>query len=337
MRDFKTIMQTHNYWKDSRWNGTDSIYTFETGSQIEFFSADNGDKLRGARRDRLFLNECNNVTFEAFQQLEVRTKQFIYLDWNPSIEFWYYTNVRGVRDDVEELTVTYLDNEALDPNIKASIEQRKSQKAWWQVYGLGQLGEIDALVYKGWQLIDEIPHEAHLEAYGLDFGYTNDPTAIVALYSYNGGIIYDEIAFNKGLQNKQIADILLAQTKAITIADSAEPKSIDEIASYGVSILPCTKGPGSVLKRIDWLQSQKVSVTKRSINIIKAQRGYQWATDKDGRVINDVKPDHYLSDMMDACGYASEVLRNSAQKSVTREQQTQFAVKQSRQVMNSMR
>lgn len=175
------------------------------------------------------------------------------------------------------------------------------------------------------------------ESYGLDFGYTNDPTAIAGLYSYNGGIIFDEVAFQKGLSNKRIADILLAQPKGITIADSAEPKSIDEIASYGVSILPCTKGPGSVLKRIDWLQSQRVSVTKRSINIIKAQRNYQWATDKDGRVINDVNPDHYLSDMMDACGYASEVLRNYVSKSANREQQTHFAVTKHRQVMNSMR
>lgn len=296
IRDFKNIMQEHKYWVDSRWNSTDSIYTFETGSQIEFFSADNADKLRGGRRDRLFINEANNVDFDAFEQLEVRTKEFIFLDWNPTNEFWYYTEIKGKRDDVEELTLTYLDNEALSKEIRDSIEQRKNRAGWWKVYGLGQLGEVEGRIYTDWAIIDEIPHEAKLERYGLDFGYTNDPTAITAVYYYNGGYILDEIVYQKGLSNKEIADILKNKSKALVIADSAEPKSIDEIKSFGINIIPTVKGKDSVRHGIQTLQEQRISITKQSINGIKEYRNYLWQIDKSGRIINEPEcgNDHFL-------------------------------------------
>lgn len=300
-------MQEHHYWQDSRWNATDSIYTFETGSQIEFFSADNADKLRGARRDRLFINEANNIPFDAFQQLEVRTKEFVFLDWNPTTEFWFYTEVLGVRDDVDHLIVNYQDNEALDPNIVRSIEQRKGNKVWWQVYGLGQLGEIETRIYTGWKIIDEIPHEARLERYGLDFGYTNDPTAIVAIYYFNGGYILDEIAYDYGMSNKMIADTILLQPKALTIADSAEPKSIDEIKRYNITMLPADKGSGSVNQGIQYVQAQSISVTKRSINLIKEYRNYVWITDRDGKILN--VPIDINNHAMDALRYAIASLK----------------------------
>jgi phage terminase large subunit len=310
VRDFKNIMQEHKYWRESDWNATDSIYTFETGSQIEFFSTDNGDKLRGARRDRLFINEANNVTFEAFEQLEIRTKDFIFLDWNPSNEFWYYTEIKGKREDVEEITLTYLDNEALDKQIVDALEQRKDRKNWWKVYGLGQLGDVESKIYKDWQIIDEMPHEARLERYGLDFGYSNDPTSIVAIYYYNGGYILDEITFQKGLSNKQIADILKNRDKALVVADSAEPKSIDEIYSYGVDIVGAEKGSDSINNGISLVQAQRISVTKRSINIIKEYRNYLWMTDKDGKIIN--KPDGGFDHTMDALRYGLTSLVKNA-------------------------
>lgn len=302
IRDFKNIMLEHGYWKDSQWNATDSIYNFETGSQIEFFSADQPDKLRGARRDRLFINEANNVAFDAFEQLEVRTKEFVFLDWNPTNEFWFYEEVLGKRADVDHIILTYKDNEGLDPSIVQSIEIRKNRAGWWKVYGEGQLGEVEGKIFRDWQIIDHIPHEARLERYGLDFGYTNDPTAIVAIYYYNGGYILDEVAFTKGLSNKQIADILLNQPrKALVIADSAEPKSIDEIRSFGINIMPCEKGKDSVRQRIQLAQDQPISVTKASVNVIKEYRNYLWQTDKDGRIINE--PDHLWSHSMDAFMY----------------------------------
>lgn len=301
IRDFKNIMQAHNYWKEDRWNATDSMYTFETGNQIEFFSSDNGDKLRGARRDWLFMNEANNMTFEAFEQLEVRTKKGIYIDYNPTNEFWAITEVKNKREDVDFIILTYKDNEALSSEIIASIEQRKNRKGWWQVYGEGQLGEVEGKIYKDWQIIDELPHEAKLERYGLDFGYSNDPTAIVAIYKYNGGFIFDEITFQKGLSNKQIADILKNTDKTLVIADSAEPKSIDEIKSYGINILGAIKGPGSLTQGVQYVQDQRCSVTKRSLNIIKEYRNYLWQTDKNGKVLN--QPEAGFDHSMDAIRY----------------------------------
>lgn len=301
IRDFKNILQTHHYWKDANWNATDYIYTFETGSKIEFFSSDNGDKLRGARRDRLFINEANNNTLDAFNQLEVRTKEFCFLDWNPTNEFWFYSDILGKRDDVDFITLTYKDNEALDEQIVKAIEARKNNKGWWQVYGLGQLGEVEGKIYKGWQIIDEIPHEARLERYGLDFGYSNDPTSIVAIYKYNGGFIFDEICYQKGLSNKQIADILINSPRALVVADSSEPKSIDELKLYGVNVLPSLKGQGSVNKGIQFIQDQRISITKRSVNGLKEYRNYLWKVDKEGRIINT--PEDIFNHFMDAIRY----------------------------------
>lgn len=308
IRDFKNMMLSHHYWKEDRWNATDSIYTFETGSQIEFFSTDNADKLRGARRDRLFINEANNISFDAFEQLEVRTKEFIFLDWNPTTEFWYYTELKNKRDDVEEITLTYKDNQSLSEDIIKSIEQRKNRKGWWQVYGEGQLGEVEGRIYKDWTIIDEIPPEARLERRGLDYGYTNDPTAIVAIYKWNGAFIWDEITYQKGLSNKHIADILLNQDEPqiIVVPDSSEPKSNDELVSYGINVLPAKKGQGSVNYGIQLVQSQRIFVTKRSVNIIKEYRNYLWLTDKDGKILNTAEDG--FNHCMDAGRYGMETL-----------------------------
>jgi len=312
IRDFLSIMQEHNYFKDVRWNKSDYIYTFETGSQIEFFSADQPGKVRGPRRDRLFINEANNISYETFDQLEVRTKSLIFLDWNPTVSFWYYDKVAN-RNDVDFLILTYKDNEALDSAIVASIEQRKFNKSWWRVYGQGELGEIEGRIYRDWKIVDELPHEARLERYGLDYGYTNDPTAIVAIYYYNGGYIFDEITYQKGLSNKQIADILTNQPKSLVVPDSAEPKSNDELKLYDINIFPAKKGQGSVSQGIQFVQDQRCSVTKRSVNLIKEYRNYIWLVDKDGKILNVPDPacaDHSL----DAIRYAMGSIEPQAKK-----------------------
>ena len=336
IRDFKNIMRSHNYWKEANWKESDKVYTFETGSQIEFFGADQHDKLRGGRRDRLFINECNNVSFMAFEELEVRTREFVYLDWNPVSEFWFEMDVKDKRDDVEFIVVNYMGNEALDEATKASIEQRKNRKGWWAVYGLGLLGDVEGKIYKDWAIIDEIPHEARLERYGLDFGYTNDPTAIVAVYYYNGGYILDEICFQKGLSNKQIADIILNQeNKVLVVADSAEPKSIDEIRAYGVNIIGSVKGKDSVKHGIQLVQDQRISVTNRSINVIKEYRNFLWQTDKDGKVLNE--PEHTFKHSMDALSYAMSSLIDFVPNQIRQEQQQHFQQVEWRQKQNSTR
>ncbi len=308
IRDFLNIMTEHNYFEDSRWNRTDYIYEFSNKAKMEFFSADQPGKVRGPRRDVIFINEANNISYETYTQLEIRTKKIVWLDWNPVSEFWWYTEVMG-KQDVDFITLTYLDNEALDPQIVQAIEVRKGNKNWWRVYGEGLLGEAEGRIFKNWQTIDKASHEARLERYGLDFGYSNDPTAIVAIYYYNGGYILDEIAYLKQLSNKQIADTLINLPRALVIADSAEPKSIDEIKGYGINILPSQKGQGSVLQGIQYVQDQQMSVTKRSLNILKEYRNYLWMTDKDGIIINEPSP--IFNHAMDALRYGMESLKPS--------------------------
>lgn len=314
IRDFLNIMEAHGYYDDKRWNRSDFIYTFETGSKLEFFSADSSDKVRGPRRNGdLFENECNNVSYETHVQLSIRTLGNIYCDFNPVQEFWYHDEIKGKLDH-DFIIVTYKDNEGLPQVIVDEIESRKGNKTFWTVYGLGELGESEGRIFTGWNLdIEEIPHEARLERYGLDFGYTNDPTALIAIYYYNGGYILDEVLYQKGLSNKQIADTILNQPrKAMVIADSAEPKSIDEIRLNGVNIQPTTKGPGSVLARIQMMQDQQISVTKRSVNTIKEYRNYLWETDRDGRIINEPSP--IFNHAMDAAGYGLNSLIPAIQR-----------------------
>lgn len=303
MRDFKNIMQEHGYWKDADWNETNSIYTFKTGSIMEFFSADQPERVRGPRRDVLFINEANNVTFEAYEQLEIRTNEIIWLDWNPVTEFWFYTDVKD-REDVDFVILTYLDNEALAPAIVKTIESRRDRKNWWRVYGEGQLGEAEGRIYTGWLQVDDIPHEARLYRYGLDFGYSNDPTAIVAVYEFNGGYILDQVCYRKGMSNKDIADLLKNLDDALVKADSAEPKSIDEVGSYGISIVAAVKGKDSVRYGIKYVQDQRISVTKRSVDLWKEYQNYLWETDKDGTILPI--PQDFMNHALDALRYAFE-------------------------------
>jgi len=304
IRDFQNIMVSHGYWNDKSWNESKHIYTFTTGSFIEFISFDKFGKAHGPRRDVLFINEANNLPYNIVDQLITRTRKIIWMDWNPTSEFWFYTEMQGKRDDIDFITLTYLDNDALGEIERKEIESHKDNKQWWQVYGLGQLGELEERIYRGWQIIDSIPYEARLIRYGLDFGFTNDPTVIEALYEYNQGFIVDEMTYQKGLSNKSIADIFQSQPKALVIADSAEPKSIDEIYNYGINIIGSEKGQGSVYQGIQYVQGQRMSITSRSVKTIKAYRNYMFRRDKDGRITND--PDdtiHEWSNSMDAIRY----------------------------------
>ena len=302
IRDFLNIMNKHRYYKEVRWNRTDFIYTFETGSQIEFFSVDQPDKVRGPRRDRLFVNEANNVPYESFDQLEIRTKEFVYLDWNPTNEFWFYTEVLPKRTDVEHIILTYKDNEGLDENIVKAIEQRKGNKRWWRVYGEGELGEVDGKIYKDWAIIDQMPHEAKLLRYGVDFGYT-DPTAIVAIYGYDGGYIIDEIAFEKEMSIATISAILWNKDRALIVADSAQPGSIADISKTGLTIIGAEKGRDSVANGISLVQDQRISVTATSVNVIKEYRNYMWEKDTKTEKILPV-PEHDYSHSMDSIRYS---------------------------------
>jgi len=187
-------------------------------------------------------------------------------------------------------------------------DDKKKRPGLYRHKWLGEPHNMERKIYKDWAIIDEIPHEARLERYGLDFGYSNDPTSIVAIYKYNGGFIFDEICYQKGLSNKQIADILINSPRALVVADSAEPKSIDELKLYGVNVLPSLKGQGSVNKGIQFIQDQRISITKRSVNGLKEYRNYLWKVDKEGRIINT--PEDIFNHFLDAVRYALDSFIN---------------------------
>ena len=306
MKDFKKIMLETNRWVDSRWNATDFKYTFSNGSQIEFFSADNDSKLRGARRDYLYMNEANNMTFHAYTELASRTKQGVYLDWNPVNEFWFHTDLMNDYD-VDFIIVNYTDNEAC-PESALNFILKAKEKAitssywenWYKVYGLGEIGSLEGVIFNNWQTIDTIPKDARLIGYGLDFGYTNDPTAIVEVYKWNDKRIVNEICYKKELSNSMISKFIT--TKLPCYCDSAEPKSIKELRILGVNADAVTKGADSINFGIQTMQQQNYFVTASSTNVINELRKYAWDKDKrTGEKLN--KPIDNYNHAIDAWRY----------------------------------
>jgi phage terminase large subunit len=305
LKDFLKIMRWTNRYFDDRFNKTLLRYDFANGSSMEFFSADDASKLRGARRDILYINECNNVTFEAYNELSIRTKKEVYLDFNPANEFWVHKELKD-EPDTDFIILTYKDNEALDESIVSQIEKNRDKATtssywanWWRVYGLGQVGSLEGVVFTNWKEIDTIPKEAKLIGIGLDFGYTNDPTAAIEIYNYNGTRIINELVYRTGMVNSDIAKIL--PSGVIIYADSSEPKSIEEIRRQGKTIKGVTKGADSINYGIDVMQRQDYLVTKQSTNLIKELRSYCWDTDKQGQRMR--KPIDHYNHAIDALRY----------------------------------
>jgi phage terminase large subunit len=305
LKDFLSMMKSGFRYVDKRFNKSLLRYDFDNGSYIEFFSADDSSKLRGARRDILYINECNNIEFEAYNELAIRTKREIYLDFNPANEFWVHTELKN-EPDTDFVVLTYKDNEALDKGIVREIEKNRLKGLtssywanWWNVYGLGEMGSLQGVVFSNWKQIDTIPTEARLLGYGVDFGYTADPTSIIEVYTYNGQRILNEICYQTGLVNTEIAKKL--QKNIIAYADSAEPKSIEEIRRTGQLIKGVTKGLDSVNFGIQIMQSQEYLVTSQSTNLIKELRSYCWDKDRSGKQIN--KPIANFNHAIDAVRY----------------------------------
>jgi phage terminase large subunit len=313
MKDFKKIMAETGRWFENRWNATDFKYTFANGSQIEFFSADNDAKLRGARRDWLYMNEANNMTFHSYTELASRTKQGVFLDWNPTNSFWFHDELKN-DSDVDFLTINYLDNEACPESALNFILKAKAKaeagnsfwQNWYRVYGLGEIGSLEGVIFNNWKQCDKIPETAEFIAYGLDWGFTNDPTALVAIYRYNNAIYIHELIYQTGLTNGEIVNHLKAnnvQSHQCIVADSAEPKSIQDLSNAGYYMEPAKKGADSILLSINRLQEYEIFVTSYSINIIKELRNYRWAKDKEGKSINT--PMDAMNHSIDAIRYVA--------------------------------
>lgn len=306
IRDFKTIMADE--WQEGCWSKVESLYSFSSGSFIEFFSADNPGKVHGPARDILFLNEGNHIDWDTARQLFVRTRDLIAVDYNPTHSFWMHERIQP-RPGCRSIHSTYLDNlENLSKEQVAEIESNKNDENWWRVYGEGKVGQLDGLIFPNFDTIDEMPDAAGLrEVYGMDFGFTNDPTVLEHVLLDTGKKVayIDEICYRRGMLNEDIADAMReagVPTGAVPIfADSAEPKTIATLAGYGWNVLPCYKATRKA-EQLQAMRGWQFKVTKRSLDTIRELRGYCWAKDRDGHTLNE--PQAFQDHAMDAMRYA---------------------------------
>ena len=288
IRDFRTMMGA--VWDANNWNASDKVYTLPNGSQIEFFSADNESKVHGSARDVLFINECYFVPYEIYRQLAVRTRKRIMLDYNPRSRFWVDEYLIG-KENVALIHSTYKDNPHLTPMQVAQIESNRTDSNWWRVYGLGETGSVEGLIYTNWQISQSYPTDYKREFICIDFGFTNDPTAILRVRLSGGELWVDEIAYRTGMLNqdivKELKDAGVARGAQI-VCDSAEQKSIAEINNLGgYRAVPVAKGKGSIVAGITAVQAYKLNVTQRSLGTIDELRNYSWRRDINGNYINE--------------------------------------------------
>jgi len=290
LRDMQTIVASSpdiQSWIKG-YNASDRIYTFHNGSIIEFKSYQDSQDAKSGKRDYFFLNEANGVSYEIYSELAMRTKKKVYIDYNPNARFWVHDKLIG-KEGVELIISDHRHNPFLPDIIRKKIEAIRSEdEELWKVYARGMTGKIEGLIYRNWGTIGTIPSDAHLIGYGMDFGFTNDPTAVVGVYRYNGELIIDEVMYHKGYTNQDIS-LFFTQSgidRSVTIvADSAEPKSIEEIRRMGWRIEGANKGKDSILNGIDILKRFRINVTNRSTNLLKELNAYKWK-EKDGNATN---------------------------------------------------
>jgi len=312
LMNFFEIMMSSNRWNQSQYNATDRIYKFTNGSVIEFNSFDSVGKAQAAgKRTDLFINEAPYIAYDVADALIMRTSGNVWIDFNPTHEFWAHTEILS-NPDAEFLLLKYTDNEALPKTIydelMMKLEKSKTSSYWanWcRVYIDGEIGSLQGVVFDNWKQVSEIPTDAKLIAYGKDFGYTNDPTTLIGVWQQGGELWLKEFLYETGLTNPMICERLrsFGIKKEEIIADSAEPKSIQEIRMQGFNIHPATKGKDSITSGIDVLQRYKINVTADSLNLIKELRNYKWKQDKDGKTLNE--PIDYYNHLIDPLRYVA--------------------------------
>lgn len=316
MSDFKNVMKEANIWEPLRWNITDSQYTFPNSSVIQFRSVDKMG-ARGPRRDVLFVNEANGISYEVFKQMADRSRDFSIIDYNPSAEFWAHTElVKKQADKTSFMILTFLDNEALSSQERANILENKPAEGeepsnWWIVYGLGQIGSLEGNVYKGWELatdVEQVEEEAKLVRYGLDFGFSNDETALVAIYDRGEkklGLI--EKIYKKGILPSQYGELLESvgvDPSVLIVADGARPEIIAEIKRAGFRCIAADKGAGSVLRGIERVSEYQVLYYGK--NLEREYLSYAWRKKKSGETIDE--PEDGNDHLMDALRYGVDDL-----------------------------
>ena len=308
IRDFKKIMQWTGNWKEEQYNRSSMTYNFVNGSFIEYFSVDNPSKLRGARRHILFVNECNNVDFESYQQLAIRTSKFIYLDFNPTGEFWVNTELENERD-TQKVILTYLDNEAapkaaVDEILKAKAKAETGNKFWinwYNVYGLGLQGKLSGAIYENWELGKF--QTIGKTVLGQDFGFSNDPSTLLKtnIDKKNKIIYVEECFYLTKLTATQLGDLNAKHAgKDLIVADSADPRLIDSLKQY-CNIVPAIKGQGSIVYGIAMIQDYKLVIDPESKNLINELKNYVWLEKKSQTPIS--KFDHLLDALRYSVSY----------------------------------
>jgi phage terminase large subunit len=296
-RDVMDLLKQLGIYSEEYHNKSELSYRLND-NLIEFISVDQPQKIRGRKRNYLWLNEANEFTYEDWQQLILRTTEKIYLDYNPSDPYsWIYEKVIP-RDDCTFIKSTYLANPFLDKDTIDEIEKLKEiDPEYWRVYGLGEIGSVSTQIFRNFNLVDEM--HGRLIGYGLDFGFTNSPTALAEVRLLDDNLYIKELLYETRLTNLDLANKLkelgISRTAEI-VGDSAEPKSIEEIYRQGFNIKPSNKGAGIHLG-IDIMRRYKIHITKDSLNAIKEFQSYKWVTDKNGNVLNTpVKVNDHLLD-----------------------------------------
>ena len=299
MRDFADIMERLNLYRDSRFNKSKLVYVFPNGSLIEFFSVDQEEKVRGRKRDILFINEANELRFKDYTQLTIRTIEKVIIDYNPSIEFWVFDKVLN-RDDCDFHKSTYKDNPFIEQSVIDEIEGLSKVNdggILYRVYAQGEYAPMNnRLVFPIWDVIEGVPEGARRIPSGMDFGLSPDPTVLVDLYIKENQLILDERIYENnlltvrlpGLERLTIQDRLEQMDfpkDQLIIADSQEAKSIIELRSLGYSTYAVKKTPGSVAQGIRLMQNYDIKITQQSGNIINEFKNYLYRIDKDDRVI----------------------------------------------------
>jgi phage terminase large subunit len=303
MRDFFEILRNYGHYYEELHNKSSHEYKLN-GNLVEFISLDQPQKIRGRKRNLLYVNEANELFFEDWQQLIFRTDGKVIIDYNPSDTFhWIYDKVIP-REDCDFYQTTYKDNPFLDSAIVGEIERlRDTDEDYWRIYGLGERGQSRATIFQFGTL--DRPDNATLLAYGLDFGFSNDPTSLVGVYEYDGSLYLEELIYRTGMTNSDISNLFSSlglDRRTEIYADSAEPKSIEELYRMGWNVKPTSKGPDSVNAGIDIMKRYRLFANPRSTNLIKELQNYKWVEDKNGNLLN--KPVDAFNHAIDAARYA---------------------------------
>lgn len=313
IRDFLDICRETNAMQVAGWNKVESTFTLPNGTLIEFFSCDTMG-AHGARRDILYVNEANRISWETFSQLEIRSREKIIIDFNPVAEFWAHTNLlRSERHDVGFVRTTYVDNEALDSETVNAIEMRRGDGTsnWWRVYGLGEIGALEGNVYEGWQAVENIPEDAKLVRYGVDFGFSNDPTAVVAVFEDEKGEIWlkqllCECKCLTPVLVRHLQGYVKMEGDALFVCDNARPEIIAELQANGVRAIGCDKTPGEKMNgkryNIELVQRRRIHYLRSDRELEREYLSYAWRKKRTGEILDE--PQDGNDHIMDAIAYA---------------------------------